>query len=110
MIVPPKPTLGQRSPHWDSVRRLHLFAHPTCAACGRKDELEVHHVVAFHLHPELELEPSNLITLCEGKRQCHFTHGHVYDWHKNNPNVRQDATVFLSRVQATEVPEMPETE
>jgi hypothetical protein len=64
-----------RSKGWSKARRKHLKDHPTCAACGSKRLLQVHHIIPFHEQPELELEPSNLISLC-GLRDCHVDIGH----------------------------------
>jgi hypothetical protein len=82
-----------------------LKDHPRCAACFGKDYLEVHHVKPFHLHPELELEPANLITLCENPtHNCHFIFGHVLDWRLANPFVRDDAGLFHTRCQMARIP------
>jgi 5-methylcytosine-specific restriction endonuclease McrA len=86
---------GRRSPLWRHVRRDHLAIEPSCQACGTVDDLEVHHIAPFHLHPELELDPANLITLCEkAGHDCHFVFGHFHDWHRFNPNVRQDVARY----------------
>jgi 5-methylcytosine-specific restriction endonuclease McrA len=83
-----------RSSQWPRVRAAHLAIHPACEACGTRDDLNVHHVLPFHSHPERELDPTNLITLC---RHHHLTLGHVCpDGRRNwgecsNPNVRKDA-------------------
>lgn len=72
-----------RSPHWATVRAIHLKNHPECAACGQTDNVNVHHIRPFHLSPELELEPSNLITLCTdgpGHLNCHLLCGHGGNW------------------------------
>jgi len=82
-----------RSSQWRRVRAEHLKENPCCAACGRKDNLHVHHIVPYHLNPDLELEPSNLITLC-GK-YCHFVFGHLMDWKSWNENVVRDSTLYL---------------
>lgn len=59
--------------------------------CGSKTILEVHHIRPFHLHPELELDDQNLITLCERNgHDCHFTAGHFHNWRNWNPNVVAD--------------------
>lgn len=63
-----KPFENRRSPHWSTVRKAHLEKHPACEVCGATAKLEVHHKLPFHLHPALELEGSNLITLCEDER------------------------------------------
>lgn len=81
-----------RSPKWRKVRAEHIKQHPTCAACGRKDNLEVHHIVPYHIDPDKELDPSNLITLC-GK-YCHFVFGHLMDWKSWNENVVRDCTLY----------------
>lgn len=67
-----------RSSHWPGVRHIHLQLQPACQWCGSTEHQEVHHVKPFHLHPELELDAMNLITLCEhaGGNECHFKHGH----------------------------------
>ncbi|MGA2401456.1 MAG: hypothetical protein ABSG91_07090, partial [Syntrophobacteraceae bacterium] len=53
-----------------------------------------HHVKPFHLAPALELEPGNLITLCEeGEYNCHLVHGHNGDWKSFNDDVREQCEV-----------------
>ena len=81
-----------RSSHWGLVRKGHLKDYPTCAACGSKEKLQVHHVKPFHLHPELELDQDNLITLCMGPNECHLLIGHGDDFKCYNPKVRADAS------------------
>lgn len=100
-LVPLLPQAGEgaRSPHWEKVRHDFAVLHPTCAACGGKSKLQVHHCKPFHIHPELELEPTNLITLCEDpERLCHHRIGHAWDWKAYNPHVRDDADESLDRV------------
>ena len=46
-----------RSSGWRSVRNEHIENNPTCAACGRRDGLEVHHIVPYHVDPSKELDP-----------------------------------------------------
>jgi 5-methylcytosine-specific restriction protein A len=87
-----------RSGSWPRVRREHLAKQPACAACGRRREVEVHHVVPFHEKPELELAPENLVTLCADP--CHLVHGHLLDWKRSNPFVREDAARYRSRLEA----------
>lgn len=89
---------SQRSSKWPTVRARFIATrgNDRCAVCGSVDDLNVHHVVPFHDDPSLELEPTNLITLC---REHHFHVGHDPDcdgperanWSKSNPNVRRDA-------------------
>lgn len=54
-----KPHDHERSPEWPHVREEFLKACPACAACGGTEDLNVHHIQPFHLHPELELDPAN---------------------------------------------------
>lgn len=89
--------LGQpRSPGWRAVRSKHLDQFSTCAACGRSKDLEVHHVVPFHLNRDAELDPANLLTLCGDS--CHLAFGHLFDWSSHNPTVREDAAAWLAKV------------
>ena len=85
------PTGKKRSSQWSAVRKEHLRLNPVCYCCGSKSKLQVHHISPFHLTPELELEPSNLITLCVNKTlNCHLILGHRKSFKKENPNVIQD--------------------
>lgn len=76
-----------RSPKWHGVEKAHLRAQPACAACGGTKRLQVHHIKPFHEHPELELDPTNLITLCMGKFEDHLLVGHLGNWKHSNPEV-----------------------
>lgn len=88
-----------RSPQWTQVRRNFIKLHPACAVCGTKGGLlkpnELHHCQPFHIKPDLELSPENLITLC---RDHHFEWGHYFSWKSWNENVREDAKQWLERV------------
>jgi 5-methylcytosine-specific restriction protein A len=80
-----------RSSGWAKVEHEFLKVHGECAACGGSEALQVHHVKPFHLHPELELDPENLITLCmSGDLDCHLHLGHGGYFKCYNPNVRED--------------------
>lgn len=69
-----------------------------CQMCGGTEKLQVHHIHPFHLHPELELEQQNLITLCEKRgHDCHFVMGHFHDWRLFNPTVRSDSAGYLAK-------------
>jgi hypothetical protein len=87
-----------RSPQWPTVRKKFL-AGKVCAACGKDDALEAHHVKPFAQHPDLELQELNLIPLCEHpSRTCHWHFGHnALEWASCNPHVRDDAAQFLER-------------
>ena len=86
---------GRRSPRWPSLRRRHLAANPRCAACGRADAPEVHHLVPVQKAPERELDPTNLITLCGGKRNCHFAVGHGWNWKSYRPDAASLASAMF---------------
>jgi lysophospholipase L1-like esterase len=82
-----------RSSRWPSLRSAVLAAHPLCAACGAK-ATTVHHIIPFHLAPGRELDPDNLICLCD---RCHFLVGHLGDWKAFNPRCLIDADEWLAR-------------
>lgn len=87
-----------RSPRWPTVRRKFLEG-KTCAGCGGSEKLEAHHKLPFHLRRDLELNPNNLICLCEKPgHDCHFRFGHSLDWKAYNPDVVEDAALALWRV------------
>jgi 5-methylcytosine-specific restriction protein A len=92
------PFLGvkERNPLWAHLEREFKADHPTCAACGMKDKLQVHHMKPFHLKPELELDPDNLITLCMGTFECHLRIGHGGNFRAYNPNVEMDSEIALA--------------
>ena len=75
-IIREKSKSKKRSPQWDNVRDEHVLNNPTCAACGSIKRIQVHHIQPYHLYPELELEPTNLITLCMDVEECHLLLGH----------------------------------
>jgi len=85
-----------RSPKWSNVRKEHLKNNPNCAACGRDKKLEVHHIKPVHLFPELELDPSNLVTLCADP--CHIVFGHLMNFKSWNSNVVIDSDLYLNKV------------
>lgn len=92
-----------RSPQWAGVRDAHLKDNPTCIVCGGIAGLQVHHVRPFHIHPELELDLTNLVTLCtkNGTLNCHVRFGHLDNFRlKWNPNIREDAALWLARFNA----------
>lgn len=90
-----------RSNKWPAVRAEHLRKYPTCAVCGGSKYQEVHHKLPFHLHPEMELEPTNLITLCESNKNgvnCHLFVGHLGNYKSFNVAVDSDASLWLSKL------------
>jgi 5-methylcytosine-specific restriction protein A len=84
----------KRSGEWPRIRAEHLKKYPSCAVCAGLDHVEVHHKMPFHLNPKLELDPKNLITLCEAKRNganCHLLFGHLGNFKSLNKHVVEDS-------------------
>lgn len=95
------PAGAKRSAQWPGVRKAHLATNPTCSVCGGKNKLEVHHMMPFHLDPSLELNPSNLITLCESKKSgitCHLFFGHLGSYKRFNPRVMDDSKTWQAKL------------
>lgn len=87
---PAEPALGAaRSGSWPRVRAEHLEREPECRVCGTTSGLAVHHRVPVHIDPSRELDPMNLITLCN-ENGCHYLVGHGRDWKAYNPSVDPD--------------------
>jgi 5-methylcytosine-specific restriction endonuclease McrA len=85
-----------RSPKWTNVRKNHLALNPRCAACGKSKKVEVHHIKPVHINPDLELDPTNLITLCADP--CHIIFGHLMDFKSWNISVIEDTRVYYNRI------------
>jgi hypothetical protein len=91
----------KRSSHWSTTRKHHLEKNAECALCGNTKKLNVHHIKPFHLHPELELEESNLITLCEDRSNgvyCHLFFGHLGSYKDINPDVLADVALWREKL------------
>ncbi len=91
----------KRSNKWATVRRHYLELNPVCELCGGKIKLEVHHIEPFHLNPKMELDQSNLITLCENVHDvmnCHLVMGHLGSFKSFNVNVRRDVKQWRRRI------------
>ena len=87
---------AKRSGSWARVEHAFKAQHPTCAACGTTVRLQIHHCLPFHLHPELELDPNNLITLCMSPKQCHYLLAHGSNFKAFSPTIRIDAAEALA--------------
>lgn len=92
--------VAKRSNEWPKLEKSHLEANPFCACCSSKNNLQVHHKKPFHLHPELELDPTNLITLCMDN-DCHLLVGHGDSFKAYNPDVESDAKLVFSKKDST---------
>jgi len=101
-IVQGKAKIGQkRSSKWVTVRKKYLLEHNKCAVCGGNKALEVHHKKPFHMHPELELDFNNFITLCEAKTNgvtCHLLFGHLGNYKSININVDSDVKAWNNKI------------
>jgi hypothetical protein len=85
----------KRSSKWPALRRKFLKINKACAVCGKTKKLEVHHIRPYHLYPALELEMSNLITLCEGSNMnCHLVFGHRSSYKDFNLNIVLHAKII----------------
>lgn len=85
-----------RSPEWEKFSKDFLYG-KVCAACGGKFRLVAHHMTPFHKDPSRELDPTNLIPLCEGRYSCncHLTFGHMGNWTLFNPKVIDMSAEYL---------------
>lgn len=96
-----------RSPFWEATQKAFRkqSEHASCAVCGGSEALQVHHVHPFHYcinagRPELELDHSNLISLCEaGETDHHEIFGHLGNFQIYNPQVREHAQRFKGSLQ-----------
>lgn len=90
-----------RSPEWPRVRAEHLKMEPACVITGETTNLEVHHIRPYHLHPELELVHTNLVTLTtkHGSLNVHLWFGHFGNFKdRYNINIREDAPIWKERL------------
>ena len=88
---------AKRSPEWKTVRKLHLEREGCCQACNKISKLEVHHIIPVHKDRTLELDPSNLITLCD---RCHLVFGHLSDYKSWNIDVVTDCETYLKKTKS----------
>ena len=84
----------RRSPEWGPFRDRIVRENPFCAGCSKQTSLEVHHITPFHVRPDLEVDPANVMVLC---RDCHWWIGHLRDWRLHNPHVIEDAANYRQR-------------
>lgn len=88
--------LRQETKSWRVVRNAHLQTHPECAACGRKSNLDVHHIIPVAVNPKRRLDETNLITLCS--TPCHLVFGHLMCYHCYNNDVRRMVAEYRAAV------------
>lgn len=88
-----------RSSKWKAVRNNFIKEHGCCAVCGKTENLVVHHKQPFHLFPEKELDPTNLVTLCENDiLNCHYVIGHLMEWTRYNPDIEEDIWIWKNKL------------
>ena len=95
------PKGAKRSPEWREVRGLFIIENPTCFICESTSKLTVHHLIPFHLAPDLELDPDNFMTLCQNKKygiNCHLLVGHLGNFRKINVNCIEDARIWHEKI------------
>lgn len=85
-----------RSSGWSSVRKQHIKENPECAVCGKTKKVEVHHIEPVHVNPHRELDPSNLITLCDSP--CHLVFGHLMNYKSWNVDVVKDCENYNQKI------------
>jgi len=89
----------QRSLDWETVKRGYLKTHRECAFCGATTKLDVHHKIPVKVRRDLELNEDNFMTLCsKAQNNCHFVHGHFYNWDRYNTCIEVDAAVWRTRI------------
>lgn len=93
-----------RSPKWPAFEKRIIEAHPFCSFCGQiesKVKLVGHHIQPYHLHPDLELEESNILVVGETctTGNHHLLLCHYGNWSKWNPDARHLAELFLKNIQ-----------
>lgn len=81
---------GARASQWKKEKDAWLIDNGWCRACGTNKFLTVHHKKPYWKWPELELDKSNFITLCETPtHNCHFIFGHLLNWKSWNDEVEE---------------------
>ena len=93
-----------RSTKWRELEQEFLRQHPQCEVCGTTSELNVHHQIPFEYcielgRPDLELNPANLITLCNSA-QHHILVGHLDSFESYNPDVLTDVKTFANKTRS----------
>jgi hypothetical protein len=79
-----------------------MAENPKCEVCGKTDRrvLAVHHKKPFHLFPHLELDPTNLVTLCESAgMHCHITFGHLGNFKSYNRDIGSDLDAWKVKIE-----------
>jgi len=82
--------LSPRGWAWSKFEKNYVKSNSVCLACGATTSLEVHHKIPYAMRPDLEFEPTNLVTLCMSTNKCHFRLGHGSYWSAFTPSINLD--------------------
>jgi len=85
----------QRSPKWAAFEKRFVRG-KACVCCGAKGPLTGHHVIPYHVRPDLELDEANIRPVCTGV-DCHLVIGHLKDFRLWNEDFDADAAAFLQK-------------
>ena len=89
---------ASRSSEWPAFKKEYALTHlPVCAICGGTAQLNLHHLRPFHVFPELELDPTNVVWLCNAKL-CHIRVGHLSNFTSINPNGAADIVIWRDKI------------
>lgn len=91
---------ASRSSQWPAFKTEYAKTHlPVCAVCGGTADLNLHHLKPFHVFPQLELDPTNVLWLCNAK-QCHIRIGHLGNFQSINPAGKEDISIWRDKMRA----------
>lgn len=107
----PSPLRVKRSSKWPRVRKEFLASNPHCAVCGTVKRVIAHHIIPVYVKPELELDKTNLITLCENPKTiyCHFSFGHYGDWMCYDDDIVAEADRLKEKIRIAKDRAYPKT-
>ena len=92
-----------RSPLWRMFRQKQIILRGgKCELCGGTELLELHHIEPFHKNPVRELDPTNVMILCESGKNgivCHRGFGHLGNYQSININVEADVREWRLKIQ-----------
>lgn len=69
---------------WQNRMRNKLYEEQagTCSTCGKKSDLEIHHIVPVHKDPSKCFDEDNIVAICKG---CHKEFHKEQGWQCGNP-------------------------
>lgn len=94
-------TKGRNKQEWFKVREEFISENGAfCRVCNKTTKLNVHHIIPFHIDPDLELDKNNLIILCTNRPiNCHYFFGHLLNWKAYNPTCRYDVETWRQKIE-----------